>query len=151
MRAICPTSFRTIFDGVPATHQAAQHLRPRRRTIRSAETYPGDAYDYVGAEKLSVAIDGKRGKRNQGSRAACAKGVMRKAADAGIELLPDLIDELRDGFGSGSDGEDRFDAVMGVLGMIAVVRGEREVGIPEGDEVRRVEGWILGRRETPRG
>jgi hypothetical protein len=73
---------------------------------------------------------------------------MRPAADAGIELLPDLIDELRDGFGGGSDGEDRFDAVMGVLGMIAVVRGELEVGIPEGDGVRRVEGWILGRREV---
>jgi hypothetical protein len=94
-------------------HGAAKGPRTRECGAPTAETYPGDVYDYVGAKQLSVAVDGKRGKRNQGSRAACAKGVMRKAADAGIELLPDLIDELRDGFGSGSDGEVDIGAAGG--------------------------------------
>ena len=54
--------------------------------------------------------------------------------------------EIEDGFGAGADGEDRFDAVVGLLGMLGVVRGRRCSGEPDDPVVRRVEGWILGQQ-----
>jgi hypothetical protein len=40
------------------------------------------------------------------------------------------------------EGEDPFDAIVGLLAMLEVVRGQRESGEPE--EAREFEGWILG-------
>ena len=45
--------------------------------------------------------------------------------------------------GKGKDGEDRFDAVVGLLGMLAVVRGIRPSGEPKNCRTD-MEGWILG-------
>ncbi|MBM7322380.1 hypothetical protein JS562_04460 [Agrobacterium sp. S2] len=53
---------------------------------------------------------------------------------------------IRGGFGNGKDGEDRFDATVGLLGMIDVVDGRRTEGVPEADDVKTWEGWILGQR-----
>ena len=39
--------------------------------------------------------------------------------------------------------DDRFDALVGLLGMLSVVLGNRPDGAP-GDEPTRIEGWILG-------
>ena len=45
----------------------------------------------------------------------------------------------------GPGGEDPFDAVAGLFGMVNVLLGRRAAGVPGRDEaVRRVEGWILG-------
>lgn len=44
-------------------------------------------------------------------------------------------------------GGPRFDAVAGLLSMLAVVGGERESGPPEDAVVRKVEGWILGQAD----
>ena len=71
------------------------------------------------------------------------------AETAGVELDPRLRAELRNGFGSAADGEDRFDAVVGLLGMLNVVLRHRGPGEPEDERVRRVEGWILGQRAAP--
>lgn len=37
-----------------------------------------------------------------------------------------------------------FDAMLGLLSMVEVALGYRSAGAPETEEVRRVEGWILG-------
>jgi hypothetical protein len=66
------------------------------------------------------------------------------AAAAGVTISEALVNELRDGFGNRADGEDRFDAVVGLLGMVQVVLGQRQVGEPEDPEVRAIEGWIFG-------
>ncbi|MCD2184467.1 hypothetical protein [Rhizobium sp. GN54] len=55
-----------------------------------------------------------------------------------------LLSAINDGFGSDKAGEDRFDAVIGLLGMLDVVDGRRGKGIPAIDAVRKWEGWILG-------
>jgi hypothetical protein len=114
-----------------------------RRGAVIVETYPGDAYKYVGAT-LSL-VQGGRGKRHPPSRAACAPGILGWAAGAGVEVSDALEAEIRDGFGTAADGEDRFDALTGLLGMITVLQGLRAVGMPDSDKVRSVEGWILGR------
>jgi hypothetical protein len=48
------------------------------------------------------------------------------------------------GVGPGNDGEDPFEALVGVLGMLNVLLGHRQTGEPTDDSVRRVEVWILG-------
>jgi hypothetical protein len=124
------------FDG------AFTELLDRDRTV-IVETYPGDVYPYVGAALPKV--DGRQGKRDHGSRAASADGILDWVRRAGHLPSTALVDQLRAGFGDGSDGEDRFDAIIGLLGMLAVARGERDVGIPDRPEVHAIEGWILGR------
>jgi len=86
-----------------------------------AETYPANAYEQIGAA-LPATTDG-RGKRSKASRAASASGIAAWAAGVGIDLSADLLHELRDGFGNLATGEDRFDAVAGLLGMLSVVEG----------------------------
>lgn len=53
---------------------------------------------------------------------------------------------ITDGFGLDKTGEDRFDAVVGLLGMIDVVERRRTEGAPEEDDITTWEGWILGQR-----
>jgi hypothetical protein len=70
----------------------------------------------------------------------------RPVAYAGpLVLAPKLVSEIRDGFGDDKFGEDRFDAVVGLFGMLAVLLNLRDAGAPQLPEVQRVEGWILGR------
>ena len=64
-----------------------------------------------------------------------------------VRLTRRLRAEILDGFGAGKDGEDRFDAVAGLLGMLDVVLGNRPSGEPE-DDTTRIEGWILGQHST---
>jgi hypothetical protein len=52
--------------------------------------------------------------------------------------LESLIDE---GFGSKATGEDAFDALMALFGMIEVIDGRRPEGPLQGG---KWEGWILG-------
>ncbi len=111
-----------------------------------AETYPAISYAQIGAPLPATAKG--RGKRSRESRAASAPGIVAWAAKAKIGLSADLLRQLRDGFGDHATGEDRFDAVAGLLGMLAVVEGILQPGIPDDANVRQVEGWILGRFAT---
>ena len=109
-----------------------------------AETYPAGFYAHLGV-RFGVARAGERsGKRVQDDRRANAEVLLRWASEAGVEIASALREEIEDGFGARSDGEDRFDAVVGLLGMLNVTLGLRSPGNPEDDEVRRIEGWILG-------
>ena len=71
-----------------------------------------------------------------------------------VVLNPELFEAMRDGFGSpalaiphgpgDNHGEDRFDAVVGLFGMLNVVLGRRDPGDPTDETIRSIEGWILG-------
>jgi len=61
-----------------------------------------------------------------------------------VIVAPQLAAALKDGFGASPDGEDRFDAVIGLFGMINVILGNRPAGEPEEEAIRKIEGWILG-------
>jgi hypothetical protein len=59
---------------------------------------------------------------------------------------PGIRRRVQDGLSPGPDGEDEFDAVIGLLGMIAVITGVIPSGEPGDDPaVTSIEGWILGR------
>jgi hypothetical protein len=53
-----------------------------------------------------------------------------------------LRKEIHDGF---SQGDDAFDAVVGLFGMLQVCNGQRAPGEPDEVVIREIEGWILGR------
>jgi hypothetical protein len=122
------------FDGA-----LAALLRTHRFVV--AETYPGEVYGHLG---LRGALRSRGGKRRQAARAACAALLLAWAARSEIALAPALVDDLKDGFGPRPGADDPFDAVVGVCGMLNVVRGARPSGEPDDPVVHRIEGWILG-------
>jgi hypothetical protein len=131
---------------IPAVRQGA-HLWPfdgdkadRGSTgLTIAETYPAEAYKHVG-----VIFRPGMSKRRQSDRATFATAVEAWATTHGVVLDPTLAHSLRDGFGASAEGEDRFDALLGLCGMIEVVDGRRPHGAPTDPRVRGFEGWIFG-------
>lgn len=117
-------------------------IRPGRVVV--AETYPTEFYHRLGVE-LSRRPSGRRsGKRVQLDRRATAPALLARARGRGVELEAALEDAIAAGFGVGSDGEDAFDATVGLLGMLGLVLGGAGPGDPEAETSRAVEGWILG-------
>lgn len=111
-----------------------------RNGLTLAETYPADVYERLGAK-----FRRNESKTRQPDRAAKAGALRAWAGRAGVALDPALRTALGDGFGAADRGGDRFDAIVGLFGMIDVVDGRRSPGAPDTDDVRRWEGWILGR------
>jgi hypothetical protein len=66
------------------------------------------------------------------------------AKQARVRLSPTLRTEIREGFGASGDGEDHFDAAVGLMGMLNVVLNRRPPGDPGDKPSRKIEGWILG-------
>ena len=117
------------FDG----HLAAL-AAPGRLVV--AEIYPADAYRRLGIARVS--------KRDPASRCAACAAMARWMTAAGVVASPALAAQLAAGFGPRASGEDAFDAVAGLLGMVDVVLGRRPLHEPEDPVVRAIEGWILG-------
>jgi hypothetical protein len=118
------------------------HLDARAQTI-IVETYPGEVYQHLGIPRRPV-----WSKRRQEGRRSVAgyllDWIKRNQVSAGA-----LADLIRTGFSSGADGEDQFDAVVGLFGMLDVVAGHRIDGAPLSPAVTTWEGWILGQQPAP--
>jgi hypothetical protein len=110
-----------------------------------AETYPGEVYGHL---HLRLALRSHGGKRRQGGRAACAALLLAWAERLRVTLTPALADDITAGFGADPGADDRFDAVIGLFGLVNVLCGARPSGEPEDPAVRRIEGWILGQDAT---
>ena len=108
-----------------------------------AETCPAEVYRHLDL----VVRGGGQSKRRQSDRAADAKVMHAWVRASRACLMRRLQVEIADGFGVGKDGEDRFDAVVGLLGMLDVVLGSLPSGEPE-DDTTRIEGWILGQQKA---
>jgi len=67
--------------------------------------------------------------------------LLKWARNTAVELTAALRKEIEAGF---HDGDDAFDAVVGLFGMIEVVTGRRQAGNPSENNIRKLEGWILG-------
>jgi hypothetical protein len=111
-----------------------------RRAIVVAETYPAELYAHLGLRASGTAL----GKRQRAVRAAQAPRLLERLGSLGATPSVPLRQALADGFGALPDGEDPFDATVGMIGMLNVVRGHRGAVVPEDPVVRAVEGWILG-------
>jgi hypothetical protein len=116
------------------------HLDALRRNAGGAvlaETYPAEAYGHVG-----VRFGAREKKGRQSDRAAFADVLQRWAEHASVTFEPELMSEVENGFGAALNGDDRFDATIGLFGMIEVVDGRRREGPAFVDRIW--EGWILG-------
>ncbi len=107
-----------------------------------AEVYPAEALRHCG-----LRLSGS--KRAQAPRRALAGDL--RAAMAARRVVPRhaLAALIRDGFGADAAGEDRFDCVIGLLGLIGVLDGARPDFLPDDPWVRRWEGWVLGQTALP--
>jgi hypothetical protein len=118
------------------------HALQRRGRLVLAECYPAEAMRTRGIPRLGS-------KRSAAARRATAPAL--RAAMAVLHVEPDasLAAEIADGFGPRPDGEDRFDSLIGLLGVIAVLDGAQPDHIPDDPWIRRWEGWVLGQTEEP--
>jgi hypothetical protein len=114
-------------------------LRSRQCVI--AETYPADA-----CVQLDLGMPGRGWKKtDRGDRAGISRRLHLARSLPRVSITTALRDELAGGFGDDRAGEDRFDAAIGLLAMLAVVIGRRKAGVPNDPALLAVEGWILGR------
>ncbi len=110
------------------------------RQIVVAETYPAEAAIQVG-----IGAPGRGwSKRSVNDRVSKAEPILSYARRIEVTLSEELQKDIGEGFGTGIHGEDRFDATIGLLSMIGVMKGLRPPGTPPPGEVRAIEGWILG-------
>lgn len=110
-----------------------------------AETYPGEVYEHLGIPRTPV-----WSKRRQTGRQSVSGHLTARIAERGHQMVEGLEGMIEGGFSGSPSGEDQFDAMVGLLGMLDVVdgfRAEGSGGAPP--EVYRWEGWILGQRPKP--
>jgi hypothetical protein len=102
------------------------------------ETYPADVYLQLG---LAIGRPGAS-KTRQEDRRADAKRLLDWCAEHAV--LPDqqLTEQILDGFGPSRSGEDPFDAVIGLFGMIDTLHRAVEPELPDDPAIRSVEGLI---------
>lgn len=103
-----------------------------------AETYPAEAYGHVGVSFRN------QSKTNQAHRAGHAAAIFGWAAKNRVAFAAACRNQIEGGFSSDRAGEDRFDALLGLLGMIEVADHRRPEGCPDDEAILRWEGWILG-------
>ncbi|MEX2374146.1 MAG: hypothetical protein WD942_00990, partial [Dehalococcoidia bacterium] len=105
-----------------------------------AETYPAEACLHLG-----ITPPGRGwAKTLQKGRRAQAPAIRGWLERRDVEFARDLVALIDDGFGAGSDAEDPFDALLGLMSMLEVSLGHRSEGAPQDAVIRTVEGWILG-------
>jgi hypothetical protein len=107
----------------------------------AVETYPTEFYNHLG---LSFSSSGKRSKRRWSDRIACADHLLSWAVDNKIVIDLPVQQIVQNGFGDGPSGEDRFDALVGLYGMINIIQENHPSGEPLSPHISRVEGWIFG-------
>ncbi len=111
-------------------------------TVVVTETYPTEFYQYFRSE-----TSGSKTERD--NRLRWIAGLFRWADELGVTWGVDMVRRVEAGFSDDINGEDEFDALVGLLEMIGVVTGAIESGEPRDDpSVTTVEGWMLGRRST---
>ena len=122
----------------PFSGYISELIRPERIII--AETYPAQ---YL--HQLDLLDDQIRfSKLRQSDRAMAAARLIQTAEKYSIMINPELETSMRDGFGPKKDGDDRFDAVLGLFGMLQFFTGLKQLPEPDQPRLRQIEGWILG-------
>ena len=116
-------------------------LAPGRAVV--AEVYPAEALRHCG-----LRMGGS--KRAHADRAALAEPLLATMAARAVAGDAALVAAVRDGFGRDAAGEDRFDSLIGLLGLIGVLDGARPDFIPDDPAITAVEGWVLGQSALPR-
>jgi hypothetical protein len=115
-------------------------LRPGRVAI--AETYPAEAMRHLGLRMAGS-------KRRPSDRARLADALHACLHEAAADPAPALSATIRAGFGPDAAGEDRFDSLLGLLCVLAVLDGRRPDTAPPDPWLQHWEGWVLGQTAMP--
>ena len=105
-----------------------------------AETYPAECYRWFFQGQRPVV------KTSLESRERVGPALLNWAQSASVTLDPELRQTIEDGF---PKGDDAFDAVVGLFGMLEVLLNRRSSGEPNKESVMQVEGWIFGQAPIP--
>lgn len=124
----------------PFAGRLAQLVAPGRLVL--AEAYPAEAMVQRG-------IPRRGSKRQQEGRRAMASALRQAMAALGMEADAALLAEIAEGFGPRADAEDRFDSLLGLIGVIAVLEGAQPDHVPEDPWILTWEGWVLGQTDAP--
>ncbi|WP_438767590.1 hypothetical protein [Kushneria sp. TE3] len=101
------------------------------------ETWPT-----LAARLMKNELSPRQSKRRQVDRVEAGKALF----ESGLPIVWDgqAKASVVSGFGERADGEDAFDAMLGLLMMIAVVEGHLPASSTLSPVARHLEGWILG-------
>ncbi|RAI58562.1 hypothetical protein [Roseicella frigidaeris] len=116
-------------------------LAPGRAVL--AEVYPAEALRQCGLRLAGS-------KRAETARRALAPALLAEMTARRVQPDAALLAAATAGFGRDAAGEDRFDSVIGLLGLIGVLDGLRPDFVPDDPWIRRWEGWVLGQTALPR-
>jgi hypothetical protein len=108
------------------------------------EAYPAETYGHLGMPR-------NFGKRSPEARKSQARLIFDWCQGNGVCLDSQLGSAIDDGFGCTEAGEDRFDALIGLLGLVEVARDPSAAVVPDDHFVRNTEGWIVGMGLGPSG
>ena len=117
------------FDG-----RLCELLRPGKIVV--VETYPAECYGWL----FDAPLKSKRKRENRQKVSPC---LLKRARSLNLKLDTELVHAIEEGF---PEGDDPFDSVVGLLGMLEVINGRRQAGEPNKDRISRLEGWILGQK-----
>jgi len=126
----------------PFSGELADLLHPGRIII--AETYPAEYYLGILLDPDSPVRSLHFSKRNPQNLQQFAPRMLDWAESHDLELDTGLRETIQAGFSPPSAGEDAFDATIGLFGMLSVILGYQPPGEPRSEDIRRIEGWILG-------
>jgi hypothetical protein len=103
------------------------------------EAYPAAYYRPLGIKSVN--------KRDPASRMAACQALLKWAAENSVAMV-DLVDwvetAVADGFGPKPSGEDPFDALVGLLGLLNPLLNDQPITVPTKPDIRQIEGWIFG-------
>jgi hypothetical protein len=105
------------------------------------ETYPAENYGHLG---LSYSSPVRRSKRRYDDRKAFAPQLISWVEKHYLVLDESIRHVVEDGFSNLLDGENRFDAFIGLYGMINVILGNRPAVEPLPYQISKIEGWMFG-------
>jgi hypothetical protein len=105
------------------------------------ETYPAEFYAHLG---ISFSTPRRRSKRRQADRQAFTPLLISWARQHRLRLSLPILEKINSGFSSSYAGEDQFDALVGLYGMINIIQGNHPFGEPGLPVISKIEGWIFG-------
>ncbi len=110
----------------------------RSASLIVVETYPGEVYHQLGLPRHGWS------KRRQTGRQHVAPMLEDRIVRKGYRLEDGFSDLIRHGFTASPSGEDQFDALVGLLGMLDVVEDDRPDSFTMDRQTTEWEGWIFG-------
>lgn len=104
-----------------------------------AETYPAEYYRCIG-----IAFEGGQSKKRQLDRMEKAQKILQWSYQSGLRFDSSLQNDIENGFGFDNNGDDKFDSLIGLLGMLGVIKEVIHNKIALDKDVLNIEGWMLG-------